>query len=85
MEAEKYYLGERIFELTGVEEGFWSDEILVIKKKTFISGFGGDDPDRGENPSILVEWNELIFIFDRIKNGDDVWILYREIDTLWDF
>jgi hypothetical protein len=25
----------------------------------------------------------LIFIFDRIKNGDDVWILYREIDTLW--
>lgn len=33
LEAEKYYLGERIFELTGVEEGFWSDEILVIKKK----------------------------------------------------
>lgn len=29
LEAEKYYLGERIFELTGVEEGFWSDEILV--------------------------------------------------------
>jgi hypothetical protein len=55
LEAEKYYLGERIFELTGVEDGFWSDEILVIKKKTFISGFGGDDPDRGENPSILVE------------------------------
>lgn len=31
LEAEKYYLGERIFELTGVEEGFWSDEILVKK------------------------------------------------------
>lgn len=29
LEAEKYYLGERIFELTGVEEGFWSDEILT--------------------------------------------------------
>ena len=29
LEAEKYYLGTRIFELTGVEEGFWSDEILV--------------------------------------------------------
>ena len=39
LEAEKYYLGERIFELTGVEEGFWSDEILVIKKLSFpVSG-----------------------------------------------
>ncbi|XP_046456234.1 uncharacterized protein LOC124203590 isoform X6 [Daphnia pulex] len=29
LEAEKYYLGERVFELTGVEEGFWSDEVLT--------------------------------------------------------
>ena len=39
LEAEKYYLGERIFELTGVEESFWSDEILVIKKFNFLSYF----------------------------------------------
>lgn len=62
LEAEKYYLGERIFELTGVEEGFWSDEILVIKKKTFISGFGGDDPDRGKiHQSSSSETNWYLF------------------------
>lgn len=30
LEAEKYYLGERVFELTGVEESFWNDEQLVF-------------------------------------------------------
>lgn len=29
LEAEKFYLGERVFQLTGVEESFWNDEKLV--------------------------------------------------------
>ena len=29
LESEKFYLGEKIFQLTGVEESFWNDETLV--------------------------------------------------------
>lgn len=29
LECEKLYLGEEIYRITGVEEGFWSDQTLV--------------------------------------------------------
>ena len=29
LECQKCYLGEEIYRITGVEEGFWSDEVLV--------------------------------------------------------
>ena len=29
LECQKCYLGEEIYRITGIEEGFWSDEVLV--------------------------------------------------------
>lgn len=29
LDSEKFYLGQRVFDLSGVEESFWSDETLV--------------------------------------------------------
>ena len=32
LESEKMYLGEEIYRLTGVEEAFWNDEVVVSKQ-----------------------------------------------------
>jgi hypothetical protein len=37
LESEKFYLGEKIFQLTGVEESFWNDETLVSASSSLTS------------------------------------------------